>query len=134
MKTAGGRDEIFRYLNEHGVQDKDAAHCTGQSAKAKTGIGRNRKGVPRKVIDLHGMVSDDAQFTLAKAMEECKRIGIKELLVIHGRGTHSDASEEGVLKKLVRDNLEFRYSTAIRGYSSAPPRDGGEGATLVWMK
>jgi DNA-nicking Smr family endonuclease len=63
-----------------------------------------------------------------------KKKGIKELLVIHGWGRHATATESGVLKKLVLDMLEYRYKLSIRGYKTALPRQGGEGATLVTLK
>jgi DNA-nicking Smr family endonuclease len=77
------------------------------------------------------MISIQAERALADALAECKRRGITELLIIHGRGAHSDPADVGVLKKLVHDSLEFRYAAAIRNFGPALPRDGGEGATLA---
>jgi DNA-nicking Smr family endonuclease len=126
------REKILRYLDEHGVSNKDAA-SSYRPKKVDIGINKTKKRGLRKTIDLHGMNSENAELALVKAMDECRKKGIKELLIIHGWGKHSGQSE-GVLKKLVRECLEYRYALAIRGYHTALPKDGGEGATLVTLK
>ena len=126
-------DKILRFLDEHGVSDKDAS-APSRPKKHNSGIKKIGKKGLRKTIDLHGMVSEDAERELVRAMEECRRKGIKELLIIHGWGQHSNPSEGGVLKKLVRECLEYRYALAVRGFKTALPKDGGEGATLVTLK
>jgi DNA-nicking Smr family endonuclease len=127
-------DEILRYVERHGVQDKDAGGGPGRVRSGKPGIARSRKGSFRRTIDLHGMDSISADRALKNALADCRRRGITELLVIHGRGTHSDPSEGGVLRKLVRDNLEFRYASWVRSFGPALPREGGEGATVVRLR
>jgi DNA-nicking Smr family endonuclease len=134
MKALDKGDEILRYLEKHGVRDKDAGSGQRRMRSGNKNIVQNRKGRFRKTIDLHGMVSVSAEQALANALAECKKKGIKELLLIHGRGAHSDRAEGGVLKKLVRDNLEFRYAAMVRSFGPALSRDGGEGATVVVLK
>jgi DNA-nicking Smr family endonuclease len=138
MKEQDGREEILRYVEQYGVRDKDAAAARGPRRTRSSGIltARNRKGVFRMTIDLHGMVSIDAERTLSRAMDECQKRGIKELLIIHGKGSHSEGSaqEVGVLKKMVSDDLEFRYTTRVRSFGPALSRDGGDGATVVILK
>ena len=129
--SRGGGDEILRYVEQHGVRDKDAGAKSRRPLSGKDRIARTRKGKFRKTIDLHGMISMDAERALSEALAECKRSGITELLIIHGRGAHSAPAEIGVLKKLVHDSLECRYAAAIRSFGPALPRDGGEGATLA---
>jgi DNA-nicking Smr family endonuclease len=126
---------ILQYVEEHGVSDKDKrASGPGRHGNKKNGIEKTRKGLLRKVIDLHGMTILDAEPALGRAMEECEKKGIKELLIIHGWGRHSNPAEGGVLKKMVLDALEYRYIGSLRGYKPALPREGGEGATLVMLK
>ena len=134
MNAPDRTGEILRYVERHGVRDKDAGTELPQSRAGDKNIARKRKCRFRKTIDLHGMVSALAERALAEALTECKKRGIKELLIIHGRGMHSDPMEGGVLKKLVRDNLEFRYAKNIRSFGPALPREGGEGATVVVLK
>jgi DNA-nicking Smr family endonuclease len=133
MKATDGREQILRFVEQYGVRDKDAGAGHRPPPSGGRGIAKNRKRGFRMTIDLHGMVSVDADRKLADALNECKKRGVKELLVIHGRGTHSAPSETGVLKKLVRENLEFRYANMVRGFGPALSRDGGEGATVVQL-
>jgi DNA-nicking Smr family endonuclease len=127
-------EEILRYIELHGVRDKDAGSVSGSSRSGKQTIARGPKGRFRKTIDLHGMDSITAERALMSALSEAKKRGITELLIIHGRGMHSDGEEGGVLKKLVRDNLEFRYGEIVRTFGPALPREGGDGATLVRLR
>jgi len=136
MKTTDGREEILRYVEQYGVRDKDAAAGRRRTRSGQKNIARTRKGGSRMTIDLHGMVCVDAERKLSGALVECKKRGIKDLLIIHGKGAHSDsdAMEGGVLKKMVRDNLEFRYAGAVKSFGPALSRDGGDGATVVRLK
>ena len=59
---------------------------------------------------------------------------MRELLVVHGYGLHSDPNEGPVLKKLVRDMLDRELRPKYRTYRTASIRDGGEGATLVAVR
>jgi len=130
-----GRAEIESYLREHGVSDKDARVSSARRNAPKTnGLEKSRKGILRKVIDLHGMTLDNAGPALDRAMEECRQKGIRELLVIHGWGRHSGAGEAGILKRMVLQSLELRFTLVVREFGPALPRDGGEGATVVRLK
>ena len=135
MDAKVNHEKILSYLDEHGVSDKDAVTLkSSKKYNKKNCLEKTRKGQLRKVIDMHGMISEDAEICLARAIEDCLKNGIKELLVIHGWGSHSGGSEGGVLKKMVREALEYRYKLSLRGYKNALPRDGGEGATLITLK
>jgi DNA-nicking Smr family endonuclease len=134
MDTRPGKDAILRFVERHGVHDKDAVAGRRRAGSGKGAIARNRKGSFRKTIDLHGMDSSSAELALANAISDCKKRGITELLVIHGYGLHSGPSESGVLKKLVRDSLEFRFAANVRDFGPALPREGGEGATVVRLR
>jgi DNA-nicking Smr family endonuclease len=134
MNARHDSDEILRYVEQHGVRDKDAGSASGRRRSGKQTIARSRKGRFRKTIDLHGMDSITAERTLKSALAEAKKRGITELLIIHGRGLHSGGEEGGVLKKLVRDILEFRYAALVHSFGPALPREGGDGATIAILK
>jgi DNA-nicking Smr family endonuclease len=133
MKESQNHEAILRYLDTYGVRNKDGASGHSPASRCSSGISKTVKGRLRKTVDLHGLRSDEAELRLARAVEECRKKGVTELLIIHGWGQHSDPSTGGVLKKMVRDNLEYRYNMAIRSWKTALPKDGGEGATLVTM-
>jgi DNA-nicking Smr family endonuclease len=132
-KETSANREILNFIERYGVRDKDAAPIDGPHARKKA-IDRDRKGLFRKILDLHGMTSEEAEVALFRGFETCKKNGIKKMLIIHGKGLHSGVSEGGVLKNLVRGNLEGRYNSLVRHYAPALPRDGGEGATLAILK
>jgi DNA-nicking Smr family endonuclease len=122
-------DQILSYLDQHGVVDKDASSVLKKRKK----ITISRKH-PRAILDLHGMKSDEAARKIRSELTRCSERGIKELLIIHGKGYHSAPQEGPVLKNLVRDMLERELGSMIRDFRTALPKDGGEGATLVYLR
>jgi DNA-nicking Smr family endonuclease len=133
MDDSRNREAILRHLDTYGISNKDLSLSKPASSTGKKGICKTVKGRYRKTVDLHGLTSDEAEMRLAHAVEECRKKGITELLIIHGWGQHSDPATGGVLKKMVRDCLEYRFTKSIRSWKNALPKDGGEGATLVTM-
>ena len=122
-------DEIYRHLDEHGVIDKDSAG--GATTKKRTKRYEKTKRGARRVLELHGKTEEVAAGLLRDCVRESKQKGCKEILVIHGRGLHSDPREGAVLKKLVRAMLEHELRGEVRSFGAAIRRDGGEGATVV---
>jgi DNA-nicking Smr family endonuclease len=133
MNESRNREAILRHLDTYGVRNKDVSLNTPIPSTGKKGISKTVKGRFRKTVDLHGLTSAEAEIQLARAVDECRKKGITELLIIHGWGQHSDPATGGVLKKMVRDCLTYRFTQSIRSWKTALPKDGGEGATLVTM-
>lgn len=84
-------------------------------------------------LDLHGLerpaAREEVRRTLARAHEE----GVRCVLVIHGRGSHSE------LGAVLRDALPGWLSQPptegiVMAFASARPADGGEGATYVLLR
>lgn len=127
------RDEqhaaIFAHLQQHGILRKDRA----EPLESKPGTPRSRREQKRHrlVVDLHGLRTDDALRQLKRAIEQGMATGMREVLVIHGVGLHSNPTEGPVLKQAVRDLLENEFYNQVRSYRGAVPRDGGDGATLI---
>ena len=86
------------------------------------------------VLDLHGMKSDDAARRVRSFITQSRKKGIREILIIHGKGNHSVNQGEPVLKRMVRDLLEKELHHTIRNYRAARPREGGDGATVVYLR
>lgn len=82
-------------------------------------------------VDLHGLRTGDALRQLKWAIEHGRATGMREVLVIHGYGLHSNPDEGPVLKRAVRDLLENELYNQVSSYRGAAPRDGGDGATLI---
>ncbi|HMD68303.1 MAG TPA: Smr/MutS family protein [Chitinivibrionales bacterium] len=129
----GPKKIILDYLDRHGVRDKDAAAERGKKKKT-LGAGVTRRGSVRATIDLHGLTTGPALAALRDAIDDCAERGVAELLVVHGYGLHSAPGQGGVLKTAVRQYLEGKNDPRIRSFTTAMPKDGGEGATVVRLK
>lgn len=81
-------------------------------------------------LDLHGLTSREAESALEAFFTAAERSGCRKVLVVHGRGLHSES--EPVLASLVRRWLERRPSAGRSAYADASK--GGNGATWVLLK
>ena len=77
------------------------------------------------VFDLHSVSPKDVKAVVEEYLIEANRIGLKELRIIHGRGT-------GVQRELVRTVLA--RTPFVVSYSDAPAEAGGWGATIVTLR
>jgi len=73
-------------------------------------------------LDLRGLSVDEAILLIDQRLDEASRAGVRELRIIHGKGT-------GTLRRAVRDMLSKH--ALVQGHAGAPPRGGGEGVTVV---
>jgi DNA-nicking Smr family endonuclease len=121
---------ILSFIEKHGVVNKDDSLSKNKSTQKHI----CRKHSVRVVLDLHGMKSDDAARRVRSFFAHNREMGIREILVIHGRGNHSSLSDGPVLKKLVREMLESELAGIVKDFKTAVPRDGGDGATLVYLR
>ena len=77
------------------------------------------------VLDLHTFSPRDVPDLVPEYLDECRRRGILEVRIIHGKGA-------GTLRRTVHAILARRSDVA--SYGLAPPERGGWGATLVTLK
>lgn len=82
-------------------------------------------------IDLHGYTELEAEKQLLNFLEDALNNQQKHVLVVHGKGYHSD-TDVPILKNLV--NQILRSWPHIIAFCSAKPKDGGTGATYVFLK
>jgi DNA-nicking Smr family endonuclease len=128
----GTAEDILAYLAAHGIRDKDSVEPVPENSIAPR-IEKRKKGVFRMTLDLHGLTSEEASRRIRLTIGECGHRGVKELLVIHGRGRHSSLNEGPILKNLVRGMLDNELRLSVRDFRSGLPREGGEGVTLVYL-
>ena len=88
---------------------------------------------PDREIDLHGLAAHDARRRLSRALREAQEAGERCVLVVHGRGLHSES------RAVLRDALpgwlqEAPQSELVLAFATAPRALGGPGATLVWIR
>ncbi len=82
------------------------------------------------VLDLHGFRQLDARHELEHFLHHALEADARMLLIIHGKGFRSEA--QAVLRPLVQDWL--RQQPMVLAYCPAQPRDGGHGASYVYLK
>ena len=73
-------------------------------------------------LDLHAFAPRDAMSVVEDYLDECRRRGLLEVRIVHGRG-------QGVRRAEVRRALGRRAD--VREFRDASPVSGGWGATLV---
>ena len=77
------------------------------------------------VFDLHTVPPRDVEPIVEEYLEEARKLGLKALRIIHGRGI-------GVQREIVRSILARTPSVA--SFGDAPAEAGGWGATLVTLR
>jgi len=83
-------------------------------------------------LDLHGDTVGVALPRLEKFLLDAARDRRRCVLVVHGKGNHSDGVS--VLRDAVQSALTGEMSGLVHAFSSAAPADGGEGATAVMVR
>jgi DNA-nicking Smr family endonuclease len=83
-------------------------------------------------LDLHGSTVDVALTSLRQFLVESRRLGRRRVLVIHGKGLHSEHGAP--LREAVLAELLGPASGLVHAFASAVPADGGEGATYVVLR
>jgi DNA-nicking Smr family endonuclease len=93
---------------------------------------RTGKVHPEETLDLHGLTVEAGRQQLRDFLVAAQRSGRRCVLVVHGKGTHSDhgaPQREAVLVELLGP-----LSGLLHAMASAAPSDGGEGATYVMLR
>lgn len=99
-------------------------------------IKKLRKGefVFEKYIDLHRLKREEAKEKLKNFLHQSKQMGVRSILVIHGRGLHSK-DKIPVLKQLIVNWLiRGSLRKIILAFTSARPCDGGTGAIYILLR
>jgi DNA-nicking Smr family endonuclease len=89
--------------------------------------------VPRRELDLHRKSAVDAREALVCAVREARQAGVSCLLVVCGRGKHSDAGGP-VLPEVAVECLSETLAGHVLAFVSAPRKWGGKGALLVRLR
>jgi DNA-nicking Smr family endonuclease len=92
-----------------------------------------RVAAPEKKLDLHGLRADDAARQVVTFVRAAQREGKRVVLIVHGRGQRS-AGGVGVLPDVVLETLSRGGAApVVRAFMSAPQRQGGAGAVVVFL-
>lgn len=88
---------------------------------------------PDREVDLHGFVARDARRHLERELREARAAGDRCVLVVHGRGLHSESG--AVLRGALPGWLQQApLAEIVLAFAGAPRALGGSGATLVWLR
>ncbi len=77
------------------------------------------------VFDLHSVPPRDVEAIVVEYLEEARKLGLKALRIIHGRGI-------GVQREMVRAVLA--RTEFVAAFQDAPAEAGGWGATVVTLR
>ena len=94
------------------------------NAKTKTIIGTKSKNIKTE-IDLRGKNIEEAIIDIDKYLDDSYIAGLKEVYLIHGKGT-------GALREGVKSYL--RGHRHVKGFRTGKYGEGGEGVTVVEIK
>ncbi len=88
---------------------------------------------PEASLDLHGLKRSDVAPRLKHFIQDARYHGWQTLLVITGRGLHSERGE-AVLRQETEDALNRLGKEDIAEWGRAPRNYGGAGALVVFLK
>jgi DNA-nicking Smr family endonuclease len=120
------------------IVERTEEMISGRAADVGTPVVRAlRKGDPPVVarLDLHGRAVAEVPRALDRFLTAARTRGARAAVVIHGRGQGSEAGH-AVLRPAVWDWLatSAAASVGVMAFSTAGPRAGGAGATLVLLR
>lgn len=84
-------------------------------------------------LDLHRMTTGRARREIFEFIEECHQLGLRSVLVIHGKGDGGESPEQGSILKGCVD-LWLRELPVVQAFHSAQPQHGGTGAVYVLLR
>ncbi len=126
-RPAPARTTIALTVDRDGETVEGRAHGVTRAQIADLRKGRLRC---EATVDLHHDDRASAQRRLRRFIDDSAGVGRRCVLVIHGRGIHSD--DGPVLKEAVIAWLSAGPDP-VRAFCTAQARDGGAGATYVWL-
>ena len=120
------------WLNRYGTVDKDkiAEQTIERTKQQDREYVLNMK--PEAYLDLHGLHQDEARIRLDSFISDCKRRGLRKVMIIHGKGIHTHGTDP-VLGEVVRRFIESDRRCGTSGHPKNKV-DGGTGATWIILK
>jgi len=88
--------------------------------------------LPEATLDLHGLFREPALEKVHWFLQDAAYQGYRTLLIVTGRGQHS--AEGPVLREAVAHYLREQTGKLVLEWGVAPPRHGGDGALVVFLR
>jgi DNA-nicking Smr family endonuclease len=128
--AAGPRQRARLWVEHHGGAVR--ARAAGVPARYLDELESGRVA-PRRELDLHRKSAADARQAIVDAVREARRAGVSCLLIVCGRGKHSNAAG-AVLPDVTVEYLSETLAGVVLAFVSAPKKWGGNGAILVRLR
>ena len=96
-----------------------------------------------KNFDFHGFSLDEANKTINKLIKDCYKNGVRKLVIVTGKGIHSDneknpysSKDLGILKYSLPEYIknDSELMELINEIKDADIEDGGSGAFYIFLK
>lgn len=131
LKTRASKvNPMTEWMRRYGVVDKDAVKEETRRREAMEDRAALLAMPYEATIDLHGLTGAEANARLDSFINECRKRDLRKVLIIHGKGNHSETGP--VLSGIVRSFIERDWRL---GESGHPDKyDGGKGATWVIIR
>ena len=107
------------------LEPADAASLSTPNQAAVTAVHVRKMLTAPTELNLLGKRVDEALDALAKFLDDALLAGHQTVRIVHGKGT-------GKLRQAVHDYL--RAHPQVRAFELAPFAQGGDGATIVYLK
>lgn len=121
VKTSACR---FVSHEQLGTRNQELGTRNDSSSRGSFGLLQKTSTATRS-IDIRGMTVGDAEQICGKFIDDAQLSGLKQILIIHGKGT-------GALRQGVHEFL--RGNNSVANFQFADQDEGGTGATLVTIK
>jgi DNA-nicking Smr family endonuclease len=109
-----------------------AGRSSGTSRARVAELARGEYPIEQR-IDLHGLTTEAARGTLQRTVVAAGHRGVRCLLVIHGRGRHSENGASALRETAVAVLTTNPCAALVRAFVTARRRDGGAGALYVLL-
>ena len=106
-------------------------------------VNKKKYTYDKKYYDFHGFSLDDANKTIHKLIKDSYKNGIRKLVIVTGKGIHSDNEKDpysskdfGILKYSLPEYIKSHSELMklINEIKDADIEDGGSGAFYIFLK
>ncbi|MBW2616009.1 MAG: Smr/MutS family protein [Deltaproteobacteria bacterium] len=85
-------------------------------------------------VDLHGLTKQDAEIRIRDFLLQSNRLGLRCVLVVHGRGLNSEDHIPVLKERLPLWLSRGPVKKMVLAFSTAMPYDGGTGAIYILLR
>ncbi|MBR1398131.1 MAG: endonuclease MutS2 [Selenomonadaceae bacterium] len=121
------KSSVCRFVSHgHTDDDNNVSNTPIPSSTAKTsGAILQKTAMIQRSIDIRGMMVNEGESIVGKFIDDAAIAGLKNVLIIHGKGT-------GALRTGIHEYL--KHNRSVAKFQFADIDEGGTGATLVEIK